>query len=80
MSDGAICWAWRSRDSLLGRDADTQSMPPHSTPSQVAAHVRKQIEIWRPGGGFVFQQVHNIMANVPPKNIAAMLEAVQEIR
>jgi uroporphyrinogen decarboxylase len=31
-----------------------------------------------PGGGFVFQQVHNIMANVPVENILAMYEAVHE--
>ena len=61
-----------------GGGADTQSMLPHSTPSQVADHVRKQIEIWRPGGGFVFQQVHNIMANVPPQNVVAMFQAVRK--
>jgi uroporphyrinogen decarboxylase len=33
---------------------------------------------WKGGGGFVFQQVHNILANVPPENIAAMFEAVGE--
>jgi len=66
------------RDMVFwGGGADTQSMLPHSTPSQVADHVRKQIEIWRPGGGFVFQQVHNIMANVPPQNVVAMLQAVR---
>jgi uroporphyrinogen decarboxylase len=30
-----------------------------------------------PGGGFIFQQVHNIMANVPPENIVAMFDAVR---
>ena len=30
------------------------------------------------GGGFVFQQVHNILANVPPENIIAMYDAVRE--
>ncbi len=63
-----------------GGGADTQSMLPQGTPSQVADHVRRQIEIWRPGGGFVFQQVHNIMANVPPENVVAMFEAVREAR
>jgi len=29
-----------------------------------------------PGGNFVFQQVHNILADVPPENIIAMLDAV----
>ena len=39
-------------------------------------HVQEQVEILRPGGGAVFQQVHNIMANVPPENIVAMFDAV----
>jgi len=29
-------------------------------------------------GGFVFQQVHNILADVPPQNIVAMFDAVGE--
>ncbi len=67
------------RDMVFwGGGADTQSILPHGTPSQVADHVRRQVEIWRPGGGFVFQQVHNIMANVPPENVVAMFDAVQE--
>jgi uroporphyrinogen decarboxylase len=37
--------------------------------------VRRQIDIFAPGGGFVFNQVHNIQANVPPENIIAMLDA-----
>jgi uroporphyrinogen decarboxylase len=31
-----------------------------------------------PGGGFIFQQVHNILANVPAENIAAMFDAVND--
>jgi uroporphyrinogen decarboxylase len=34
------------------------------------------MDIWRPGGGYVFQQVHNIMADVPAENIVAMFDAV----
>jgi uroporphyrinogen decarboxylase len=34
--------------------------------------------IWRPGGGYIFQQVHNILADVPPANIVAMFQAVKE--
>ncbi|MBS1213517.1 MAG: hypothetical protein H6R26_2134 [Proteobacteria bacterium] len=60
-----------------GGGADTQSILAQGTPSQVTDHVRRQLEIWRPGGGFVFQQVHNIMANVPPENIVAMFATVQ---
>jgi len=32
------------------------------------------VKILNPGGGFVFQQVHNILAGVPPENIVAMLD------
>jgi uroporphyrinogen decarboxylase len=31
-----------------------------------------------PGGGFVFSQVHNVMADVPPENVVAMLDAAFE--
>ncbi len=33
------------------------------------------MDLFKPGGGYVFNQVHNIQANVPPENIVAMLEA-----
>jgi uroporphyrinogen decarboxylase len=36
------------------------------------------LEVWAPGGGYVFQQVHNVLADVPPANIVAMFEAVNE--
>jgi uroporphyrinogen decarboxylase len=61
-----------------GGGADTQTVLPQATPAEVANHVRGMVRIWRPGGGFVFQQVHNIMANVPPENIAAMFDAARQ--
>jgi len=65
------------RITLWGGGADTQTVLPHATPEQVAEHVRGQVRILKPGGGFVFQQVHNIMANVPPENVVAMFDAIQ---
>lgn len=62
--------------TFWGGGCDTQYILPHGTPDEVRAHVRQQVEILQPGGGFVFQQVHNILANVPPENVAAMFEAV----
>jgi uroporphyrinogen decarboxylase len=38
------------------------------------------MEIFGPGGGFVFTQVHNILPNVPPQNIVAMVEAAKTYR
>ncbi|MHC4743174.1 MAG: uroporphyrinogen decarboxylase family protein [Planctomycetota bacterium] len=61
--------------TLWGGGCDTGNMLPNGSPEEIAAHVQEQIEILRPGGGFVFQQVHNILANVRPENIAAMLDA-----
>jgi len=63
--------------TLWGGGCDTRDILPHGTPDQVQTHVREQIRILQPGGGFVFQQVHNIMADVPPENIVAMFEAVR---
>ncbi len=59
-----------------GGGCDTQEVLPRGTPEEVARHVKRQVKILSPGGGFVFQQVHNIQANVPPENIVAMFDAV----
>ncbi len=64
--------------AFWGGGCDTQDILPNAASDAVAEHVRQQVEILRPGGGFVFQQVHNIMANVPPENIVAMLDAVNQ--
>jgi len=61
---------------LWGGGCDTQHILPLGTPDEVRAHVRQNIEIFKKGGGFVFQQVHNILANVPPANVTAMFEAI----
>ena len=37
--------------------------------------MQRRMDILKPGGGFVFQQIHNVMADVPPQNIVAMLDA-----
>lgn len=62
-----------------GGGCDTGYILPDETPEAVFKHVKKQVEIGRKGGGFVFQQVHNIMANVPPENIVAMFDAVNDL-
>ncbi|MCP5103583.1 MAG: methyltransferase [bacterium] len=60
-----------------GGGCDTQRVLPQGTPDEVHAHVREQVEILKKGGGFVFQQVHNVLANVPPENVSAMFDAVR---
>lgn len=67
-------------DSLAfwGGGVDTQRVLPRGTPEQVREEVKRRIEDLAPGGGFVFNTVHNIQADVPPENILTMWEAVQE--
>jgi uroporphyrinogen decarboxylase len=64
--------------TFWGGGCDTREVLSKSTPAQIRDHVRRLMDIWRPGGGYVFQQVHNILADVPPANIVAMLDAVLE--
>ena len=66
--------------TFWGGGADTRRTINHGTPDEVKDHVRHNIEIFSPGGGFVFNTVHNIMPDVPPKNIIAMFEAIDEYR
>jgi len=61
-----------------GGGIDTQNTLPHGTPQQVRDEVKRNIDALAPGGGFVFNTIHNIQADVPPENIVAMYEALQE--
>lgn len=64
--------------AFWGGGCDTQWMLPRATPDEVRAHVLGQCRTLAPGGGFIFQQVHNIMADVPADTILAMYAAVRE--
>ena len=68
------------RITFWGGGCDTQSVLPLGTPDEVKEHVRELTAIFNPGGGFIFQQVHNILANVPPENVLAMLESINSTR
>jgi uroporphyrinogen decarboxylase len=61
-----------------GGGADSQRVLPTASPAEVRDHVRRLVEIFAPGGGFVFCAVHNIQADVPPENITAMYQAALE--
>lgn len=67
-----------ARLCFWGGGCDTSAVLPRGTPEEVRQHVRQQLAQFAPGGGYVFQQVHNIMADVPPENIVAMFDAVRE--
>lgn len=63
--------------TFWGGGCNTQEILARAKPAEVRDHVRRLAEIWSPGGGWVFQQVHNILADAPPENIVAMYEALQ---
>ncbi|MGM0622064.1 MAG: uroporphyrinogen decarboxylase family protein [Bacteroidota bacterium] len=67
-----------SEITFWGGGADTRIVLNNATPQEVKDHVKHNLEIFTKGGGFVFNTVHNIMPDVPPKNIVAMFEAVHE--
>jgi uroporphyrinogen decarboxylase len=66
--------------TFWGGGADTRSILNRGTPTQVKEHVRENIEILSPGGGFIFNTIHNILPDVPPENIISMFEAIDEYR
>ncbi len=66
--------------AFWGGGIDTQQTLPHGTPAQVREEVRRQVSVWQRGGGYVFAAVHNIQADVPPGNIAALFETLEELR
>jgi uroporphyrinogen decarboxylase len=66
--------------TFWGAGADTRSVLNRGTPEQVKDHVRLNIEVLAPGGGFIFNTIHNILPDVPPENVLAMFEAIDEYR
>lgn len=61
-----------------GGGVDTQKVLPFGTAAQVREQVLRRCEIFAPGGGFVFNTIHNVQAQTPVENIVAMIEAVHE--
>jgi uroporphyrinogen decarboxylase len=60
-----------------GGGCDTREVLSKGSPRQVEEHVRKNVDLMHRDGGFVFQQVHNILDDVPAENIRAMFQAVR---
>ncbi|MEJ2647383.1 MAG: uroporphyrinogen decarboxylase family protein [Sedimentisphaerales bacterium] len=64
--------------ALWGAAIDAQQLLLFSGPAQIKPHVRKNIEIFKSGGGYIFSNTHNIQFDVPPENIVALFDAAYE--
>ena len=67
-----------SRLAFWGGGIDSQNVLPFAGPDEVREHVRRNLAAWKPGGGYVFNSVHNIQAGVPAENIVALYDAAYE--
>jgi hypothetical protein len=63
-----------------GGGVDTQKVLSFGTPGEVREQVTRLCGTFSVNGGFVFNTVHNIQANVPIENLAAMFETLTKIR
>jgi uroporphyrinogen decarboxylase len=61
-----------------GGGIDSQHVLPFATPDVVKKKVHHSVETFKPGGGYVFNNIHNIQSGVPAENIIAMYEAAYE--
>lgn len=64
--------------TFWGGAIDTQHVLPVASPQEIKDHVRRNMEILKPAGGYVFNNVHNIQLGVPPENIVALFDAAYE--
>ena len=64
--------------TFWGGGADTRATLNHGSVAEVRHDVLERLKIFAPGGGFVFNTIHNILPDVPPENIVAMFDAIEE--
>ncbi len=71
---------WGDKFVFWGGGVDTQKTLPFGKPEEVYQEVMDRLKLFSKGGGFVFNTIHNIQANVPVENIVAMFDAVKAFR
>ena len=78
MDPGELKKAFGEEICFWGGGIDSQHVLPRASPDEVREQVRRNLGIFKPGGGYVFANVHNIQADVPPGNVIAMFDAAHE--
>jgi uroporphyrinogen decarboxylase len=57
---------------------DVQQILPFATPDRVREEVKRIVATLGRRGGYILAPSHNIQADVPPQNVLAMYEAIQD--
>ncbi len=65
--------------TFWGGGVDTQKVLAFGTEKEVINQVKENLRIFGKNGGYVFNTVHNIQANVPASNIIAMIETIKKV-
>jgi len=61
-----------------GGGIDSQRIFPFASPDEIRLQVKKNLEIFKPGGGYVFTNVHNIQADIPAESVVAFFDAAYQ--
>ena len=65
--------------TFWGGGVDTQKTLPFGSVEEVRQEVAERIRIFGPGGGFVFNTIHNVQPLTPIENVLAMYETLREV-
>ena len=69
---------WGDKFVFWGGGVNTQETLPFGTPEEVYDEVMERLGIFAPGGGYIFNAVHNIKGQTPMENMVAMFRAVRD--
>jgi uroporphyrinogen decarboxylase len=64
--------------TFWGGAVDPQHCLSFCTPEEVKGQAMHNIQVFKEGGGFIFNNPHNVQANVPPENVVALYETANE--
>lgn len=78
MSDLASLKQRYGKEIVFCGGIDTHRILPYGTPEEVRQEVRRVIGLLGEGGGYMVASVHTVMNDVPPENVLAMVDAVEQ--
>jgi len=77
MDPGELKRRFGDRITFWGGGVDSQRTLPFGTPEEVRAEVRERIRVFGPGGGFVFNTIHNVQPQTPVENVLAAYDTLR---